>query len=89
MSILSLYLPTAGGLGNTASTTQIVLQQPVKMAPNSAPQPDTQAMTTLFGIKNCDTIKKARYWLAEHDIAYQFHDYRSDGLVAGPSLAPF
>lgn len=37
-------------------------------------------MTTLFGIKNCDTIKKARNWLAAHDIAYQFHDYRSDGL---------
>ena len=51
-----------------------------KMAPNSAPQPDSQAMTTLFGIKNCDTIKKARNWLAKHDIAYQFHDYRNDGL---------
>ena len=37
-------------------------------------------MTTLFGIKNCDSIKKARQWLTEHDIAYQFHDYRSDGL---------
>ena len=37
-------------------------------------------MNTLFGIKNCDTIKKARKWLAEHDIAYQFHDYRTDGL---------
>jgi len=37
-------------------------------------------MTTLFGIKNCDTIKKARKWLTEHDIAYQFHDYRTDGL---------
>lgn len=37
-------------------------------------------MTTLFGIKNCDTIKKAKKWLTEHDIAYQFHDYRTDGL---------
>lgn len=37
-------------------------------------------MTTLFGIKNCDTIKKARNWLTEHDIDYQFHDYRCDGL---------
>jgi len=37
-------------------------------------------MTTLFGIKNCDTIKKAQKWLTVHDIAYQFHDYRNDGL---------
>ncbi|ATM94931.1 A glutathione-dependent thiol reductase [Yersinia frederiksenii] len=34
----------------------------------------------LYGIKNCDTIKKARRWLEEQDIAYQFHDYRVDGL---------
>ena len=37
-------------------------------------------MTTLFGIKNCDTIKKARKWLEQHQIDYQFHDYRTDGL---------
>lgn len=34
----------------------------------------------MYGIKNCDTIKKARRWLEENHIAYQFHDYRSDGL---------
>ncbi len=34
----------------------------------------------MYGIKNCDTIKKARRWLEEHQIAYQFHDYRADGL---------
>ncbi|GAA0360015.1 ArsC family reductase [Bowmanella denitrificans] len=37
-------------------------------------------MTKLFGIKNCDTIKKARTWLEQHSIAYEFHDYRADGL---------
>lgn len=37
-------------------------------------------MTTLYGIKNCDTIKKARQWLEQHQISYQFVDYRSDGL---------
>ncbi|GHF93545.1 ArsC family reductase [Thalassotalea marina] len=37
-------------------------------------------MTTLYGIKNCDTIKKARKWLEENNISYQFHDYRQDGL---------
>jgi Spx/MgsR family transcriptional regulator len=35
---------------------------------------------TMYGIKNCDTIKKARRWLEEHSIPYQFHDYRADGL---------
>lgn len=34
----------------------------------------------LYGIKNCDTIKKAKKWLEEQQIAYQFHDYRADGL---------
>jgi len=33
-----------------------------------------------YGIKNCDTIKKACRLLEEQDMAYQFHDYRADGL---------
>ncbi|GGD53847.1 ArsC family reductase [Lacimicrobium alkaliphilum] len=37
-------------------------------------------MTTLYGIKNCDTIKKARKWLEQHHIPFTFHDYRTDGL---------
>ena len=36
---------------------------------------------TLFGIKNCDTIKKARKWLDAHNIEFQFHDFRKDGLT--------
>ncbi len=39
-------------------------------------------MLTMFGINNCDTIKKARRWLEEHQIDYRFHDYRADGLDA-------
>ncbi len=38
-------------------------------------------MFTLYGIKNCSTVKKARDWLAQHDIAYQFYDVRVDGLT--------
>ncbi|SNY70857.1 transcriptional regulator, Spx/MgsR family [Enterobacter sp. CC120223-11] len=34
----------------------------------------------MYGIKNCDTIKKARRWLDEHQVEYRFHDYRADGL---------
>jgi len=37
-------------------------------------------MLNLYGIKNCDTVKKARRWLEEHGVEYQFHDFRQDGL---------
>lgn len=37
-------------------------------------------MHILYGIKNCDTIKKARKWLDEQGVEYRFHDYRVDGL---------
>jgi arsenate reductase (glutaredoxin) len=37
-------------------------------------------MITLYGIKNCDTVKKARDWLAKNNIEYRFHDFRVDGL---------
>lgn len=37
-------------------------------------------MNTLYGIPNCDTMKKARSWLDGHGIAYQFHDYKKAGL---------
>ncbi|HEX3808206.1 MAG TPA: ArsC family reductase [Rhizomicrobium sp.] len=35
---------------------------------------------TLYGIKNCDTMKKARAWLDKHGIAYAFHDYKTQGV---------
>ncbi|WP_413699189.1 ArsC family reductase [Psychromonas sp. KJ10-10] len=37
-------------------------------------------MTTLYGISNCDTIKKAQKWLKTNNVTYTFHDYRKDGL---------
>lgn len=37
-------------------------------------------MTTMFGIRNCDTIKKARAWLDQHGVAYDFHDYKTAGI---------
>ncbi|MBL4798208.1 MAG: ArsC family reductase [Oleispira sp.] len=37
-------------------------------------------MITMFGIKNCDTIKKARKWLESEGVEFQFHDYKKDGL---------
>lgn len=38
-------------------------------------------MTTLYGIKNCDTMKKAIKWLDSHHVDYAFHDVRKDGLT--------
>jgi arsenate reductase len=37
---------------------------------------------TMYGIKNCDTIKKARTWLEAHGVAYDFHDYKASGIDA-------
>jgi arsenate reductase len=38
---------------------------------------------TLYGIKNCDTVKKARTWLDAKGVAYAFHDYKAAGADAG------
>jgi arsenate reductase (glutaredoxin) len=35
---------------------------------------------TIYGIPNCDTMKKARAWLDSHGIAYDFHDYKKSGI---------
>lgn len=39
---------------------------------------------TLYGIPNCDTVRKARAWLAGRGVAYRFHDFRKDG--ASPEM---
>jgi Spx/MgsR family transcriptional regulator len=36
--------------------------------------------TIVYGIANCDTVKKARAWLAAHGIEHRFHDFRKDGV---------
>jgi len=38
-------------------------------------------MYTLYGIKNCDTVKKAQQWLDKNGIVYRFHDFRVDGFT--------
>lgn len=35
---------------------------------------------TIYGIPNCDTMKKARAWLESHGVAYEFHDYKKAGI---------
>jgi Spx/MgsR family transcriptional regulator len=50
--------------------------------PISAAAPDV----TLFGIPNCDTVKKARAWLTSHGVAHAFHDFKKGGVP--PDLLP-
>lgn len=38
---------------------------------------------TIYGIKACDTMKKARAWLDAHGVAYTFHDYKTQGIDGG------
>ena len=40
----------------------------------------TQLAVDIFGIQNCDTVKKARTWLAEQGIDYTFHDFKKEGV---------
>lgn len=44
-------------------------------AMTQSPQP-----IDVYGIPNCDTVKKARTWLADHHIAYTFHDFKKEGV---------
>jgi Spx/MgsR family transcriptional regulator len=37
-------------------------------------------MITVYGIPNCDTVKRARAWLTEQGLAYQFHDFKKSGV---------
>ncbi|MBS0318249.1 MAG: arsenate reductase [Proteobacteria bacterium] len=39
-------------------------------------------MITLYGIPNCDTVRRARAWLSEQGLAYRFHDFKKDGVPA-------
>ena len=41
--------------------------------------PKSKAVT-IYGIKNCDTMKKARAWLDGHGVTYAFHDYKAQGI---------
>ena len=37
-------------------------------------------MITVYGIPNCDTVKRSRAWLTDHGIAHAFHDFKSKGV---------
>lgn len=43
-------------------------------------QGEMKLAATIYGIKNCDTMKKARAWLDKHGVDYSFHDYKTEGI---------
>jgi arsenate reductase len=65
------------------------MNPPRPAALRQAPQGDAgqaeAAKVVLYGIPNCDTVKKARAWLEARDVPYEFHDFKKAGL--SPSLA--
>lgn len=48
---------------------------------------ETGMRAALYGIKSCDTMKKARDWLAARNVAYDFHDYKIEGIAKATLLA--
>ena len=51
------------------------------MMATAASEREIKLPTTIYGIKNCDTMKKARAWLDGHGVAYAFHDYKTAGIT--------
>lgn len=39
-------------------------------------------MITLYGIKTCDSVRRARHWLEAHQVTYRFYDLRAEGVTA-------
>jgi arsenate reductase len=54
--------------------------RPGRPATGAAERKMTGKPVTIYGIKNCDTMKKARKWLDDHRVVYAFHDYKADGI---------
>jgi len=50
--------------------------------PFGASRGGNEVKITLYGIRNCDTMKKARAWLEAHKVDYAFHDYKTSGIDA-------
>jgi len=62
--------PTHGGLARPESAYGV----------RAIAIPESQMTPTLYGIPNCDTVKKARVWLDQHGVAFDFHDYKKAGV---------
>ena len=56
----------------------LISQLNASASANPSPRPDTGV--TVYGIPNCDTVKKARLWLSQHGVVAQFHDFKKGGV---------
>jgi len=54
---------------------------PAILKPWRFPGKSVGMKTVIYGIKNCDTMKKARTWLESHEVAHEFHDYKVAGVA--------
>jgi arsenate reductase len=51
-------------------------------ATGAHPSTQTSPLITLYGIKNCTSVKQARHWLTQNGVDHRFHDFRAQGLTA-------
>jgi arsenate reductase (glutaredoxin) len=58
----------------------VALSDPVDLDPEAADGGSMTASVKIYGIRNCDTMKKAFAWLEAHGVAYDFHDYKKSGV---------
>jgi Spx/MgsR family transcriptional regulator len=74
---------TGNRIGRLAVKFADALRQANRLGRNHQACKEPAMTVTIYGIPNCDTMKKARTWLEGHGVDYAFHDYRKQGLEAG------
>jgi arsenate reductase len=79
---VALYPRESERMVNAFKTISRSLRECGKHLPGPAGRTKEAGMTTIYGIPNCDTMKRARLWLEAHGVAAVFHDYRKAGLDA-------
>jgi arsenate reductase (glutaredoxin) len=70
-----MSLVIVDGIGILQAPSQSVVARPTTKGSETVAR-----AVTIYGIKNCDTMKKARAWLDGHGVAYAFHDYKAQGI---------
>jgi Spx/MgsR family transcriptional regulator len=52
------------------------------MSESNPPLPNAMSPVQVYGISNCDQVRRALSWLRQHQVAFRFHDFRADGIAA-------
>ncbi len=69
--------------GRCAADLGLRIERGMRVTDGSKNEMAKAKAVTIYGIKNCDTMKKARIWLDARGIAYAFHDYKTAGIERG------